>query len=515
MNINNILRVYNDCYLLISDNYVVEAGNEFYKLTGYSKKDIIGKHFIEVCKLLKLNIEFDVSSIDINNKYYLHTRDCEVKKMRILREKTIYDKINIYYFINCLNDKDESTEYNALKKEEHTPKMMNIINSGNEVFEMYDMLDLPVFVVSYPDYKILNLNKKAFSFIKYCKERNIQISELFPDFFSEDNANLIKKMKETRNLVYSKKNKLILKNSEMYFNYIYHPLINMNNEANQFLLILEDITKEVIEKTRIEKAAKLQEEFFSFITHEFRTPLTTICSTLQLLELVYNNEITENIKKYINTIKRNTYQQLRLVNNLLDITRAESGYLIMHKKNQDIVSLTKDISDSVRDFAESRNIKVKFCTKLKQKYIAVDDEKYERIILNLLSNAIKFTPKFKNIYVTLSSYNNKMIICIRDEGIGISENMQKLVFNKFRQAGNKLIRTSEGTGIGLYLVKLLVEKMEGTIKLISRENKGSSFIITLPEEIIENKETETICKELTDSHIVQSMQMEFSVIYDS
>lgn len=515
MNINNILRLYNDCYLLVSDNYVVEAGNDFYKLTGYNKKDILGKHFIEVCKLLKLDIGFDASAIDINSKYYLHTHDCEVKEMRILQEKTIHEKMNIYYFINCSKDNDESTEYNIWKKEEHTLKMMNIINSGNEAFEMYDRLNLPAFVVSYADFKILNLNKKASNFIKYCKERNIQISELFPDFFSEVNINLIKKMKETKNLVYSRKNKLILGNNEMYFNYIYHPLKDMNNEANQFLLILEDITKEVIEKKHIEKAAKLQEEFFSFITHEFRTPLTTICSTLQLMELVYKDEITENIKKYIYTIKRNTYQQLRLVNNLLDITRAESGYLVMHKKNQDIVSLTKAISDSVRDFAESRNIKVRFCTKLKQKYTAVDDEKYERIILNMLSNAIKFTPKYKNIYVTLSSVNNKIIICIRDEGVGISKDMQKFVFNKFRQAGNRLIRNSEGSGIGLYLVKLLVEKMEGNIKLISRENKGSSFIITLPEEIIENQETGAKCKELTDNHIVQSMQMEFSVIYDA
>lgn len=508
VNINNILRLYNDCYLLVSDNYVVEAGNDFYKLTGYNKKDILGKHFIEVCKLLKLDIGFDASAIDINSKYFLHSHDCEVKEMRILQEKTIHEKMNIYYFINCSKDNDESTENIISKKEEHTL-------SGNEAFEMYDRLKLPAFVVSYADFKILNLNKKAFGFIKYCKERNIQISKLFPDFFSEVNVDLIKKMKETKNLVYSRKNKLILGNSEMYFNYIYHPLIDMNNETNQFLLILEDITKEVIEKKHIEKAAKLQEEFFSFITHEFRTPLTTICSTLQFLELVYKDEITENIKKYIYTIKRNTYQQLRLVNNLLDITRAESGYLVMHKKNQDIVSLTKAISDSVRDFAESRNIKVKFCTKLKQKYTAVDDEKYERIILNLLSNAIKFTPKDKNIYVTLSSDNNKIIICIRDEGVGISENMQKLIFNKFRQVGNRLIRNSEGSGIGLYLVKLLVEKMDGTIKLISRENKGSSFIITLPEEIIENQEMEAKCKELTDDHIVQSMQMEFSVIYDA
>lgn len=506
MNINNILKAYNDCYLLVSDNNIIQAGSDFYALTGYDKKNIAGKSFREICELLKLDINIDNSDINIDNKYFLHTNNNEVIEIRILQEKTVYENMKIYYFIKA--------EETAMSKN-YTGRLkpIDIVSSEDENFEIYCRLHLPIFKISYPDFKILDLNKDALNYIKCSKEQSMQIQELFPGFFSESNINLINEMEKTNNPVYSRNNRLIYDNKEMYFNYIYHPLKSANNEFTKFMVILEDITQEVLEKVRIENAAKSQEEFFSFITHEFRTPLTAICSTLQLLELVYTNEMTENIKKYLRNIKRNTYQQLRLVNYLLDITKAESGFLVLHKKNQDIVSLTKAISDSVRSFAESRHINVRFLTNLKQKYTAVDDEKYERIILNLLSNAIKFTSSEKNIYVTVSSNDKRIIICVRDEGAGIPKDKQKIIFNKFRQAGNKLIKYSEGSGIGLYLVKLLVEKMNGTINVISDVNKGSSFVITLPEEIIENDEIE-ISRDLTDSHIVQSMQMEFSVIYD-
>lgn len=117
----------------------------------------------------------------------------------------------------------------------------------------------------------------------------------------------------------------------------------------------------------LEQAMEMKDEFLSFISHEFRTPLNVINTAIQTLNLVYSNQMTEKIKAYMGTIKQNTNRQLRLVNNILDITRANAGRITINKKNIDIVFLTKAITESVYEFASKKGVRLTFVSKLAKK----------------------------------------------------------------------------------------------------------------------------------------------------
>lgn len=264
-------------------------------------------------------------------------------------------------------------------------------------------------------------------------------------------------------------------------------------------------------------AIEMKDEFLSIISHEFKTPLTVINSAIQTMELICKDELSIKGKDFIKKIKQNAFRQLRLVNNLLDITRANAGQIKIHKSSVNIVSYTKSIVDSVNIYALQKELEIKYIATIKKKFMYLDEEKYERIILNLISNAIKFTPKGKSITVRLSMkvIKEKSNICIEviDTGVGIPKDKQSLIFERFGQVDSSLTRQAEGTGIGLSLVKKFVEAHWGEIKVESEVGRGSTFTILLPI-FKECKNTELIqIPEPHDNRLIQSAEIEFSDIY--
>ena len=261
----------------------------------------------------------------------------------------------------------------------------------------------------------------------------------------------------------------------------------------------------------------MKDEFLSLISHEFKTPLTVINSAIQAMELICKNELSDKAKGFLNKIRQNSNRQLKLVNNLLDITRINAGHLKINKKDMDIVLLTKSITESITIFAEQKSIKLSFSSTLRKKVIGIDEEKYERILLNLLSNAIKFTPKGKSITVKVSQkiVKGKCKVCIqvKDKGVGIPNDKKELIFERFGQVDSSLTRQAEGTGIGLSLVKMLVELLGGEITLESKEGIGSTFTILLPIEKVKETPIEQMIEEITDNRLIQATAIEFSDIY--
>ncbi len=265
------------------------------------------------------------------------------------------------------------------------------------------------------------------------------------------------------------------------------------------------------------RAMEVKDEFLSIISHEFKTPLAVINSAIQTMELICKDELSVKGKNFIRIIQQNAYRQLRLVNNLLDITRANAGQIKMNKSNVDIVLLTKSIVDSVNICAEQKGLKIEYITAMKTKFIYLDEEKYERILLNLISNAIKFTPEGNSIKIRLfqKSIEKKSKVCIEviDTGVGIPRDKQSLIFERFGQVDSSLTRQAEGTGIGLSLVKKFVEAHEGEIKVESEPGRGSTFTTILPITK-ECKMTEVKkLPELMDNRLIQSAAIEFSDIY--
>ena len=222
---------------------------------------------------------------------------------------------------------------------------------------------------------------------------------------------------------------------------------------------MENKIKELNENLSMES---MRNEFFANLSHEFKTPLNIILGTMQLINKnIENDNITYNenfnLRKYNNVIKQNSYRLLKLLNNLIDITRIDAGYYNIKMYNYNIVEIIEDITMSITQYAQQRGIKLIFDTEEEDIIIGCDPEKIERIILNLLSNAIKYTDPGGEIKVSITSSEEKVFVSVKDNGVGISERSISKIFERFAQDSTSFSRRCEGSGIGLSLVKSLVD----------------------------------------------------------
>lgn len=268
----------------------------------------------------------------------------------------------------------------------------------------------------------------------------------------------------------------------------------------------------------IEEYDRLKFDFFSNLSHELKTPLNIILSSTQLLGSLQDKRVfsssEEKTQKYLKLIRQNCYRLLRLINNLIDVSKVDSGFMKFNYGYYNIVSLIEDITLSVAQFAENKGLEVIFDTDIEEKPVLCDPDKIERIILNLLSNSIKFTPKGGSIFVNIYDKGDTVDISVKDTGVGIVEDKLKVIFDKFRQVDSSLQRKYEGSGIGLSLVKSLVEAHYGKITVSSIPGEGSNFTIELLTSNV------SLCSESNrnciDGHTfdtVQRINIEFSDIY--
>lgn len=391
--------------------------------------------------------------------------------------------------------------------------------------QIIDLLQLPILRLSYPNLNIIAINKKAYEYIMDMDALTTSVieafkpgwnlCELFPSFKSTKAFGYILETGQTKKACVIKACDLIKNGKRTYANFIFQPFFDSKNEIVEILIIAVDVTNEIEHNEALQKISKIKDEFLSIISHEFKTPLTVITSALQTMELICKNDLTDKMKYFISTIRQNTLRQIRLVNNLLDITNAEGGYIKLHKKNIDIVALTNEIVKSIITYAGQRNLSIRFIPKIKSRIIAIDEEKYERILLNLLSNAIKFSPGGKTITVMISIRKNKICIQVKDEGIGISTQDIRKIFDRFTQVDSSFRRSAEGSGIGLSLVKLLVESMEGEITVKSRVGVGSTFKVLFPDAKVTEEFIDEISDKTLNGYLTQMIAAEFSDIYPS
>ncbi len=261
----------------------------------------------------------------------------------------------------------------------------------------------------------------------------------------------------------------------------------------------------------------LKTEFFSNLSHELRTPLNVILSTLQLLELYMRNEDIETMRgklgRLVRIMKQNCYRQLRLVNNMIDITKLDAGYFELDLQNCNIVSLVENITLSVSEYIRNKSLRLIFNTELNECTLACDPDKVERVILNLLSNSIKFTNEGGSMAVSIYEEDGSVVISIKDTGIGIPEDKIGIIFDRFRQVDKSLTRKQEGSGIGLSIVKSLIELHGGEISVSSVYGRGTEFIIRLPIRVL--PEDSDACRGIGDlnQERIERIHLEFSDIY--
>lgn len=280
---------------------------------------------------------------------------------------------------------------------------------------------------------------------------------------------------------------------------------------------LEELTKQLQDKSNLEKAMRMQDELLVNLSHELKTPLNIIYSAIQLMEMYMKSDNLENnlykVFKSVNSVKQNCYRLTRLINNIIDLSKIETGYIRMNIRNENIVNLVKGIVDSVIEYVRSKKINISFATDVEELYIACDSEKIERVILNLISNSIKFTPTGGNITVKLLGKNETVEISVIDNGIGIDEKYLDEIFSRFGQVDKSLSRNAEGSGLGLHLVKSIVEMHGGKVSVESRAGNGSAFKVELPAKTI--KDSENISGIVHTGNEIEMINIEFSDIYEN
>ena len=286
--------------------------------------------------------------------------------------------------------------------------------------------------------------------------------------------------------------------------------IRLNNKVSDF-------NELKIKYKEIKEIEKAKSQFFANLSHEIKTPINIIYSCIQLLEVnKINGEkaLSDAYNKYDNTLKQNCYRLLRLVNNLVDMTKIDSGYMKLIFINCEIVSLVEDITLSIIPYVESKNINIVFDTYIEELEIRCDPESMERVILSLLSSAIKFTNNDGNISVIVEADDKYVFIRVKDDGIGISKDIREDIFNRFVQEDKSLNRKNEGSGIGLALVKSLVELHDGEVYL-EDVSEGSEFVVKLPNiKINEEVNNHNRVMDVESKPLVQKINIEFSDIYE-
>ncbi|EHI98142.1 multi-sensor signal transduction histidine kinase [Clostridium sp. DL-VIII] len=351
----------------------------------------------------------------------------------------------------------------------------------------------------------------------------------FYDYYPEDvkkniekkYSNIIRdeflKIVNEENILNCEENLIPVRNTSAFFTY---------KETSAILTLLIDITSEKKLETLeedVEKNLKLLNEtrefnnlitiFFTNMSHELKTPVNVIYAAVQTISIYLNNyksDDTIKCKSYLKVMKQNCLRMTRLINNLLDITKLDSGFIKLNRKNDNIVSVIEDIVQSVALYVKSKNINLIFDTDIEEKIMSFDHDMMERIMLNLISNALKYSHSNGNIYIDIIDEKSRIIIKVKDEGEGMPQNKLDFIFERFGQINNSLSRQCEGSGIGLYLVKSFIEMHNGRINVKSIEGKGSEFTIILPVELAD--EEAYVNKVLFKTH-VERIEIEFSDIY--
>lgn len=359
-------------------------------------------------------------------------------------------------------------------------------------------LEVDYVTMSYKDFNIKYINDNAFESIKkICPHVNSVVEVIggnFFDFYTNDvkeKKEIISKIKlciKEKSSRYIHKQKLIEEGKINYIKTIFQPIFDKNNQVEKITSIGMYITDEELANQQMSKALRIQDEIFVNTSHELKTPINLIFSASQLLNVYLKNESVDYRRdkiEYSNKIiMQNCYRTIKLINNILDVSKMEQGFYDLSLENKNIVSVVDNIVMSVSDYIKDKKLSIIFDPKVEEKFIALDLYKFERIMLNLISNAIKFSKNNGVIFLDLIDKEDFIEVSIKDQGIGIDEQNLKSIFKKFNQENKSFNRKAEGTGIGLSLVQSMVELHGGTIDVESTVGVGSKFTIHLPTKTV-------------------------------
>ena len=244
---------------------------------------------------------------------------------------------------------------------------------------------------------------------------------------------------------------------------------------------LEENRKTIEENNRkLVELDQVKSRFFANISHELRTPLTLLIAPLESLMRRFNKSLDEETHNLLVTMQSNGMRLLKLINDLLDLVRLESGVMQVKREPVEVAEFVKGLTSSARQMADDKRLKLETFVDPALGSVLADRDKLEKIVLNLVFNALKFTPAGGSVELRAEKQDEQFVLIVKDTGMGISEKNLPNVFSRFWQADDSSRRKYQGVGIGLALVKELVEVQEGKVSVASQEGKGTTFTVRLP-----------------------------------
>lgn len=283
------------------------------------------------------------------------------------------------------------------------------------------------------------------------------------------------------------------KSGERWFNLTLDPILNEHGEFSGAVYILADITekkhaeqeriellaREKIARQEAEAANRLKDEFLATLSHELRSPLNAMLGWSRLLNTHKVDPATA--RKAMETIEQNAKVQAQLVEDLLDVSQIITGKLRLQVRPVDIVETIQAALETVNPAAQAKAIQIETIIDSRGGMVTGDEERLQQIFWNLFSNAVKFTPKGGKVHIEVQETDSTIDVAVTDTGQGIKSEFLPYVFDRFRQADGSLTRSYGGLGLGLAIVRHLVELHGGTVLARSEGiGRGATFIVTLP-----------------------------------
>lgn len=231
---------------------------------------------------------------------------------------------------------------------------------------------------------------------------------------------------------------------------------------------------------KLAEANRLKTEFVNIVSHQLRTPLSNLVWAIELLMSGRAGKIDEKQLEYFKILRENTGRMKELVNNLLTVSRIEQGTLSSKKEEIFLEDLINDTIKHLTPFIKASNVEISFEVQKNLPKIYIDPNQIKLAIENLLDNAVRYTKDKGKIEIRTESRGKDVYFEIKDNGVGIPKDDQKFIFQKFFRSSNAVKHQTQGSGLGLYIVKSIIKKAGGKIGLVSIEGKGTTFWFTLP-----------------------------------
>jgi signal transduction histidine kinase len=451
------------------------------------------------------------------NKWFIEKNEMQLNEVELIDGR---------YFNLVITIKEEDVQVflyeitDSVLYERSQKENKNFAEQFSVIKDMVDSIDMPIGVISFPEMKYELINKKLLYIIECMGAKTIDsikimdltIKDIFEENLDVELYNGI--VSAAENGIDFISNEHFITNKERsveIYRLHFKPHKDEHGKTIKIHMYGTDVTEIVNHNNELKKLTTIKDEFFTIVSHELRTPITIIYASLELAYGIYYKEISPSINKILNRIDQNCSRLLKLINNILDTSKAEAGFLILNNYTFDIINNTEFIVNSVNTYAESKNINLIFDTNIEEANVCIDKDKYEKILLNLLSNSIKFTTEGKKILVSLNVGDKYVYLSVKDQGIGIPKSKLEYIFDRFAQVNNSLSRRAEGTGLGLNLVKKLVELMNGEVNVISKEGYGTEFVIKLERYSSVGNVTEN--NTMIDATTNKKINIEFSDIY--